>query len=858
MTLRKKTILITSVTIAIMVAFLFIASGIFMRYSVRVREEDNIRVNVERASGILNDAISDLDVLCNDWASWNDAYDFIEGLDEDFVENNIVDDTFQNTNLNLICFVNPDSSIYFCEMFDFNAGHEIPIPQSFLDQLKPGSPFLTLDIENGSAGILNLPEGILMIDARTILTSEGEGPPHGTLIMGRYLTESEMGQLSDISRLALSFSRIGEPPASPDMERAQNVLPGEDSEYIERLDEETIAGYTTISDFHGNPAMVLKVAMPRTAYMEAQAETAQFSWLIFIVGTIFGIVMLIFQDRLILSKLSRLTQTFSMIRAAGDFSARVDIKGTDELGFLGSEINKTLDSLEASKSELLNKSVEFQNLVENQGEGIVIIDPKGNFTFANPAAHEIFGFGNYRLVGNNISIFTGPENKGMVQYISAECRKGKKATVELEITRPSGESRTLLITATPSLDKDNNYIGTFAIFRDITERKKTEKLKASLDAKSEFLSMVSHELRTPLVPIMGYSDLMLSGTFGEIPDDFREPLNFINSSAESLKNLIDDLLEINQMDRGTLRIVPGIIKIESFLQEIIKPYAVVNRNKPVSISLECENFKISVDSRRLSQIIRNLVNNSIKYSGKRVDIHVRTYKKDGKGCISLHDNGIGISKEELPNIFNSFYQVEEIITRHHGGAGLGLAIVKNLTEAMNGTVAVESELGKGSTFTIAFPLYKSADIVSPEITDEAEYDVAELDRENRPFAHVLVIDDDIVSQKIIKKFLEMENYKVSSATSGNKGIEITRDANVDLILLDWMMPGTDGLSILISLKADVKTRDIPVIFVSGMTAPESIGEGIKAGAIGFINKPFKKVEIINSIAKALETNSTKK
>jgi PAS domain S-box-containing protein len=858
MTLRNRTILVTSITTAIMVAILFIASAIFMRYSVQTWEEERTGTNVERASEILNKTISDLDVLCCDWASWNDTYEYMVGNYEGFIENNIVDLTFVNSSLNLFCFVNPDSTLYYGRMFDLDEEHEVPLPQSFLDELKPESPFLNLDEENGSAGILNLPEGILMIDARTILTSEGEGPSHGTLIMGRYLEESEMAQLSDISRLDLSFSRIGGAPGPPDMVRAHTALLSGEAKYIERDTEGTIAGYSTLSDFHGDPAIVLKVSMPRTTYIEAQTETMQFSWLILAVGTIFGIVMLIFQDRLILSKLSRLTKTFRLIRAGGDLTARVGVAGTDEFGILGSEINKTLDSLETSNSELLKKSLEYKNLVENQGEGMVILDSDGNFTFANPAAHEIFGFGDHRLVGNNISIFTGPENMGIVQSISDACRKGKKATVELEITVPSGESRTLLLTATPSLDEKGIYKRTFAIFRDITERKKTEKLKACLDAKSEFLSMVSHELRTPLVPIMGYSDLMLTGTFGEIPDDFREPLNFINSSAESLKNLIDDLLEINQLDRGTLKIVPGIIEIENILQEIIKTYSVVERNKPVSISLECEKFKISVDSRRLAQIIPNLLNNSIKYSDESVDIHMRAYNKNGMGYISISDNGIGIPKEELPNIFNSFYQIEDIITRHHGGAGLGLAIVKNLTEAMNGIIHVESELGKGTIFTISFPLSKPGKADSQVITDEPKSEIPLIDSENRPLTHVLVIDDDIINQKIIRKIFETENYKVLSATSGNKGIEIIRNEKTDLILLDWMMPGTDGLSILISLKADIKTRDIPVIFVSGITAPESIAEGILAGAIGFITKPFRKEEILNAAAKALETNIPKK
>jgi PAS domain S-box-containing protein len=479
--------------------------------------------------------------------------------------------------------------------------------------------------------------------------------------------------------------------------------------------------------------------------------------------------------------------------------------------------------------------------------------------FANATAGEIFGMDPEELQNKKFSDFVDQDELSAIRAQRNTCRRSGRCTFEFGITLESGEKKTILATATPRRDDKGGVIGTFEVFRDITDRKRTEILKARLAAKSEFLTMISHELRTPLVPIIGYAELLLSSTFGDLPEDCKEPLETIYSRAEALKALIDDILEINRMERGILDVKLTGVDARAMLEETVKPYNEISQSKPVDISVECEEFSILADPDRIRQVIQNLMGNSIKYSGDSVRITIKGQVKDSKGCISVEDNGMGMSKEEMPYIFERFYQIEDIHNRTHEGAGLGLAIARELVEKMGGTISVESEQGNGSTFTICMEL---ADEEVPDVKlDEVivmppEAPVAREESVIEKRDRILVIDDDEFNVRLLEKMLE-EDYDVETASTGSEGLEVIRGGKgFELVLLDWMMPGMDGLSLLVAIKADRSTKDIPVIFVSGKTEPEVIEKGMSAGASGFIAKPYNRDEILDSIRLAIEESRT--
>ncbi len=852
--------LILGITIVAMIVILFTASQIVLRYrhTVKVAEDAEVHAYLDRTVNALDEALDDLSRTLVEWSLQDETRRFMEERNQEYIDTYINTSTMEELGLNLIAFLDPDENPICAQGLDLIGDNETGIPDELLLALPEITAALSSAAQpDGDEAGVYLYRGLpLLIGSVAVRTPSHRAVSLGTLVMARKLDESEVDALAEAVGAPLSIHPANDSNAPADVHIAWGAWSAGRQYFVQRLSDTEMTGYTVVPDIFSEPILMLRVEVPRTAYLQAKSGTARLTWMVLVVGFVLGTVTLVFLERLVLSPLSHLIRTVSEIGKNSDLSARIYLDSKDELAILGQEINRMLQSLEESEQQLIRKSNQIEMLIENQGEGVVTVDRVERFNYANPAACEIFGLESGELVGKRLQDFVQAESMEIARVARKECRKYGKRTYELEITNAKNERRTLLVTITPRRDDKGGFIGTFEVFRDITERKRTEKLEASLAVKSEFLSMVSHELRTPLVPIIGYTELLLSGTFGELPDVIVEPLETIRSRAESLKKLIDDILQLNRIEHGTLGVRLESVEIASFLEEVVRPYREIEQSKETEITVDAEDFNVRADPSRLRQVVQNLVGNSIKYSGDRVEITLKAYVKDGRGHIAVRDNGIGIREEDLPYIFERFYQIENINTRKHEGAGLGLAIAKELVERMGGRIEVDSEPGKGSVFTVTLDLAKvqaDAGAVKPgeerveagvperETTDQGE------DRMKR----VLIIDDDVFSAQLLEKILE-DRYEVATASCGDDGIKAVREGDFDLVLLDWMMPGMDGLSLLISLKSDESTANIPIIFVSGKAEPDAIDKGMQAGAAGFIAKPYKKDEIVRAIDEAIE------
>jgi len=387
------------------------------------------------------------------------------------------------------------------------------------------------------------------------------------------------------------------------------------------------------------------------------------------------------------------------------------------------------------------------------------------------------------------------------------------------------------------------------IARQVAEEKAriaASDLEKALSERREFLSMVSHELRSPLVPIVGYTEMLLSGDYGELPDSMNEPIKAINSSAEKMRVLIDDLKLVNTLDSSRINLEITDVDVSALIDDLLFVYNASDEGKSVQFSREGDEIVVRADKSRLRQVIENLISNAVKYSGDSVNITIKSARSDDRGIISIIDNGIGIPYQHLQNIFKRFYRVEMEYGTTQPGSGLGLAIVKEFTENMGGMVDVSSEVGKGSTFTLSLPLAgKVGKSDRPETQPESVSD----EKKSIPVpTKVLIIDDDPFTCELVGQMLK-GTCEVIEASSGANGLEILSEQPVDMILLDWMMPKMDGLTVLKSLKSDASTENIPVIFISGKADPDSIELCMLAGAADFIIKPFKRADLIEKILK---------
>lgn len=365
-----------------------------------------------------------------------------------------------------------------------------------------------------------------------------------------------------------------------------------------------------------------------------------------------------------------------------------------------------------AEKELRESEERYRYLVENSPTPIVMFSNQ-KFTYANPATAKLLELSSpNEILGLPLLDFVdGQSIETVINKLSELIERPHEVhQAEVKVKTKNGNVLDTIIMAmnVPFMGESSRLI----TIVDITGRKKAEEeikqknidLELALKVKSDFLSMVSHELRTPLVPIVGYSELLLDGSLGELPLETIEPITAIRDRADDLSKLIDDLLTLSRMERGKLRLKLETVILSPFIQEMIAGFQSTDHGKPVSFDLSGVDFRIIADRTRLRQVLGNIIENAIKYSEESVDIGFKIHREGSSGIITIKDNGIGIDSEHLLKVFDRFYQVEEIDTRSHEGTGLGLAITKELIEMMKGTIEVESTIGEGSIFTLKLPI----------------------------------------------------------------------------------------------------------------------------------------------------------
>lgn len=356
--------------------------------------------------------------------------------------------------------------------------------------------------------------------------------------------------------------------------------------------------------------------------------------------------------------------------------------------------------------------------------------------------------------------------------------------------------------------------------------------------KSEFLSNMSHELRTPLNSIMALSRVLMMQTKDKLDEDEYKYLEIVERNGKKLLLLINDILDLSKIEAGKMEILPGFISLGTLLQMIKENLQTLTEEKGLAFTLSVpDNLpKIETDESKLYQILTNIIGNAVKFTEKgKVDVSV---KHDSKNVyIEIKDTGIGISKEMIPHIYDEFRQVDGTTSRPYEGTGLGLAIANKIIKILGGNISVKSVLGKGTVFSIAFPILWYEVILKPQTVSFKKMSQSVKKT-------ILVVDDDPKMIKSISEYLHEAGYKVISTSAGKKALKLAEKHQPVAITLDIIMPDMDGWEVLQKLKNNPKTKNIPVIIVS---VSEDRDTGFALGAIGYVNKPIDKKILLSEI-----------
>ena len=348
-TLRNRTLLIIGLTIVGFVALLYGISQTVTVGRFEDLEEHSTEQGVQRAIVALDHELSSLDNLVADWAAWDDTYEFVQDGNQEYIESNLVDETFETNRLNVMLAIDADGHVVFAKAFDPQDALEAPMPPGLEQHLDADSILIRhSSLESSTKGIILLAEGPMLIASRPVLTSSGEGPIRGTMVMGRYLDSAEIGKLAELSQLSLDVRQSNSPDLPPDFRAALESISPTTPIYVHALSSESIAGYTLVQDIYGNPGLVMRTEMPRPVYELSRGVSRNLVLVVLIAGLVFIILVLFLLERLVLSRLTRLSENVTSIGKRGDMSARLTVKGNDELSRLGNSINEMLGSLEQS------------------------------------------------------------------------------------------------------------------------------------------------------------------------------------------------------------------------------------------------------------------------------------------------------------------------------------------------------------------------------------------------------------------------------------------------------------------------------------------------------------------------------
>ena len=380
----------------------------------------------------------------------------------------------------------------------------------------------------------------------------------------------------------------------------------------------------------------------------------------------------------------------------GDFSEDVAVKSDDEIGQLAEMFNILRAKLDATLEEISQEKNKLGTILEFMADGLIAIDLKGKLLHINPAARAMLDIADDADLENaNYDDVMGdiPDEFSFPRLIGGKKKEGGEGVFERQ-------GRIFALRYDRFKDEDGDEIGIIVILQDITERQKLE------DMQTDFVANVSHELKTPLTNIKSYTETLLDGALEdtETADHF---LQIINSEADRMNRLVKDLLQLSRLDNKQEILAPKQTSAIVLIDTAVTKVELVAKEKKQQLNRLYDkeaDIRINVDRDRFEQVILNLLSNAIKYTNEGGRIDVDVFAQDGLAKIIVEDNGIGMSAEALPRIFERFYRVDKARSRAMGGTGLGLAITKQIVEGHGGTITAESQEGKGTKMIIEMPL----------------------------------------------------------------------------------------------------------------------------------------------------------